>query len=177
LSVFYLSPKNLKIKTGEQQMNKFSVWFLMTFMFLAHSVQVSAFDLEADKNIKKGQKFLNKNRKDKSVIEKISGLQYQILVKGNGTVRPKNNDRVTAHYHGSFLNGDIFDSSKARGRPITFNLNQVIKGWKKGIKLMVVGDKFRFFIPSHLAYGNQKVGQVPPGSLLIFEIELLAINP
>ena len=158
-------------------MNKLSIWFLMIFMLLVHANKVSAFDLEAKKNITKGQKFLSKNRKDKSVIENISGLQYQIIVKGNGTTHPKNNDRVTAHYHGSFLNGDIFDSSKARGRPITFNLNQVIKGWKKGIKLMVVGDKFRFFIPSHLAYGNQKVGQVPPGSLLIFEIELLAINP
>ena len=158
-------------------MNKFSVWFLMTFMSLVHADQASAFDLEAKKNITKGEQFLSKNRKDKSVIEKISGLQYQIIVKGNGTIHPKSNDRVTAHYHGSFLNGDIFDSSMARGRPITFNLDQVIKGWEKGIKLMVVGDKFRLFIPSHLAYGNQKVGQVPPGSLLIFEIELLAINP
>jgi len=158
-------------------MHKFIAWSLMNLILVMYAGQASAFDLEAEKNINKGQKFLKKNRKDKTVIEKISGLQYQILVKGNGTTKPKNNDRVTAHYHGTFLNGDIFDSSKARGRPITFNLNQVIPGWRKGIKLMVVGDKFRFFIPSDLAYGNQKVGQVPPGSLLIFEIELLAINP
>ena len=123
------------------------------------------------------KKFLRKNKKDSSVIEKMSGLQYKVIVKGEGKVRPKSNDQVTVHYHGTFLNGDVFDSSMARDRPITFKLNQVIPGWRKGIKLMVIGDKFRFFIPSHLAYGNNKTGQVPPGSLLIFEIELLKINP
>jgi len=158
-------------------MNKFIAWSLMTLMLVMHPVQVNAFDLEAEKNITKGQKFLRKNKKDSSVIEKMSGLQYKVIVKGEGKVRPKSNDQVTVHYHGTFLNGDVFDSSKARGRPITFKLNQVIPGWRKGIKLMVIGDKFRFFIPSHLAYGNNKTGQVPPGSLLIFEIELLKINP
>jgi len=158
-------------------MNKFIAWSLMTLMLVMHPDQVNAFDLEAEKNITKGQKFLRKNKKDSSVIEKMSGLQYKVIVKGEGKVRPKSNDQVTVHYHGTFLNGDVFDSSKARGRPITFKLNQVIPGWRKGIKLMVIGDKFRFFIPSHLAYGNNKTGQVPPGSLLIFEIELLKINP
>jgi len=158
-------------------MHKFIAWSLMNLILVMYAGQASAFDLEAEKNINKGQKFLKKNKKDNSVIEKISGLQYQIIVKGDGTISPKSNDQVTVHYLGTFLNGDIFDSSIARGRPITFKLNQVIPGWRKGIKLMVIGDKFRFFIPSHLAYGNKKVGQVPPGSLLTFEIELLAINP
>jgi len=158
-------------------MNKFIAWSLMTLMLVMHPVQVNAFDLEAEKNITKGQKFLRKNKKDSSVIEKMSGLQYKVIVKGEGKIRPKSNDQVTVHYHGTFLNGDVFDSSMARDRPITFKLNQVIPGWRKGIKLMVIGDKFRFFIPSHLAYGNNKTGQVPPGSLLIFEIELLKINP
>jgi len=158
-------------------MHKFIAWSLMNLILVMYAGQASAFDLEAEKNINKGQKFLKKNKKDNSVIEKISGLQYKIIVKGDGTISPKSNDQVTVHYLGTFLNGDIFDSSIARGRPITFKLNQVIPGWRKGIKLMVIGDKFRFFIPSHLAYGNKKVGQVPPGSLLTFEIELLAINP
>jgi peptidylprolyl isomerase len=129
------------------------------------------------KNIRKGEKFLKKNKKDSSVIERRSGLQYQIIVKGEGTLKPESSGLVTVHYQGTFLNGKIFDSSIARGRPITFKLNQVMPGWKEGIKLMTVGDKFRFFIPADLAYGKKKFGEIPPGSSLIFEIELLAIEP
>ena len=158
-------------------MKKFIAWSLMTLMLVVHAGQANAYNMKTEKNIKQGQKFLKKNKKDSSVIEKRSGLQYQIIVKGEGTAKPESRDQVTVHYHGTFINGDVFDSSLDRGRPITFKLNQVMPGWKEGIKLMVIGDNFRFFIPAHLAYGKKKFGKIPPGSLLIFEIELLAINP
>ena len=80
------------------------------------------------------------------------------------------------HYHGTLLDGTVFDSSVDRGEPISFGLNQVIKGWTEGLQLMVVGEKARFFIPSELAYGNRSAGKIAPGSTLIFEVELLGIN-
>lgn len=80
------------------------------------------------------------------------------------------------HYHGTLLDGTVFDSSVDRGQPLSFGLNQVIKGWTEGVQLMVVGDKTRFFIPADLAYGNQNAGAIKPGSTLIFDVELLAIN-
>ena len=149
----------------------------MILMLVVHVGQANAYNMKADKNIRKGQKFLKNNKKDDSVIAKMSGLQYQVIVKGEGKTKPISSDSVTAHYHGTFINGDVFDSSATRGRPITFKLNQVMPGWKEGLKMMVIGDKFRFFIPAHLAYGKKKHGKIPSGSLLIFEIELLAINP
>jgi peptidylprolyl isomerase len=158
-------------------MNKFIAWSLITLMLAVCSEQVNANDMQVEKTIREGKRFLKKNKKDSSVIVKRSGLQYQIIVKGEGTSVPDSDDQVTVHYHVTFLNGDVFDSSMDRGRPIIFKLNQVMPGWKQGIQYMVTGDKFRFFIPSHLAYGKKKFGEIPPGSLLIFEIELLTINP
>ena len=157
-------------------MIKFIAWSLMTLMLVVYTGQANANNMKAEKNIRKGQRFLKKNKKDSSVIVKRSGLQYQIIVKGEGTAVPESDDQVTVHYHGTFLNGDVFDSSTARGRPIIFKLNQVMPGWKEGIRYMVTGDKFRFYIPSHLAYGKKTFGEIPPGSLLIFEIELLTIS-
>jgi peptidylprolyl isomerase len=81
------------------------------------------------------------------------------------------------HYHGSLIDGTVFDSSVDRGTPISFGLNRVIKGWTEGVQLMVVGEKTRFFIPAHLGYGNSTTGPITAGSMLIFEVELLAINP
>ena len=159
-------------------MKKIIVMSLMTLLLIVHANQANAYNMKAERNIKKGQWFLKKNKKnDSSIIEKMSGLQYKIIVKGESTAKPESHDQVTVHYQGTLLNGDVFDSSMARGRPITFKLNQVMQGWKEGIQLMVIGDKFRFFIPAHLAYGKSKFGDIPPGSSLIFEIELLAINP
>ena len=80
------------------------------------------------------------------------------------------------HYHGTLIDGTVFDSSVDRGKPISFGLNQVIPGWTEGVQLMVEGDKFRFYIPSSLAYGDQATGKIPAGSLLIFDVELIAIN-
>jgi len=106
-----------------------------------------------------------------------SGLQFEVLRRGVGTVSPRAFDNVNVHYHGTLLDGSVFDSSVERGEPISFPLNGVIRGWTEGVQLMKVGDKFRFTIPPHLAYGmNSPSPKIPPNSTLIFEIDLLAIN-
>jgi len=131
---------------------------------------------EAVKNKLAGMAFLEENRAAEGVIETVSGLQYVVLNKGEGTVHPSSVDQVKVHYHGTLLDGTVFDSSVDRNEPISFGLNQVIKGWTEGVQLMVVGDKFRFFIPSDLAYGDRSAGKITPGSTLIFDVELLGIN-
>lgn len=130
----------------------------------------------ASENIAKAEAFLLENRSNEGVIETDSGLQYLVLQNGDGNEHPKANSTVKVHYHGLLLDGTVFDSSVVRNEPISFPLNQVIKGWTEGVQLMVEGDKFRFFIPSELAYGNKSAGSITPGSLLIFEVELLAIQ-
>jgi len=125
-----------------------------------------------------GQEFLNENKKRTEVITTASGLQYEILKKGSGTVSPKATDKVEVHYHGTLIDGTVFDSSVNRGKTIAFGLNQVIKGWTEGVQLMQEGDKFKFFIPSELAYGDRGAGgMIKPNSTLIFEVELFKINP
>ncbi|WP_196140743.1 FKBP-type peptidyl-prolyl cis-trans isomerase [Aliikangiella sp. G2MR2-5] len=131
---------------------------------------------QADKNRQVGAAFLAENKTKDGVVETASGLQYLVLRKGEGSVNPKASDRVKVHYHGTLIDGSVFDSSVERGAPLSFGLNQVIKGWTEGVQLMAVGDKTRFFIPADLAYGNRKAGKIEPGSTLIFDIELLAIN-
>jgi FKBP-type peptidyl-prolyl cis-trans isomerase len=106
-----------------------------------------------------------------------SGLKYQVMKHGSGTVSPKPTDTVKVHYHGTLLDGTVFDSSVERGQPISFALNQVIPGWTEGLQLMKVGDKFKFEIPSNLAYGpNSPSPKIPPNSTLVFEVELLGIE-
>jgi FKBP-type peptidyl-prolyl cis-trans isomerase len=106
-----------------------------------------------------------------------SGLKYQVLKQGTGTVSPKATDTVNVHYHGTLLNGTVFDSSVERGQPISFPLNGVIPGWTEGLQLMKVGDKFKFEIPPNLAYGpNSPSPKIPPNSTLVFEVELLGIQ-
>ncbi len=130
----------------------------------------------AVENIAMGKDFLATNKTAEGVSETASGLQYLVLQKGDGTSSPSARSKVKVHYHGSLLDGTVFDSSVDRGEPISFALNQVISGWTEGVQLMVVGDKFRFFIPSNLGYGNGSAGQITPGSMLIFEVELLEIK-
>lgn len=120
--------------------------------------------------------FLESNRTSDGVLTTESGLQYKVLTKGQGTTRPSVSDKVKVHYHGTLVNGDVFDSSVERGQPISFGLRQVISGWTEGLQLMVVGDKYRFVIPSTLGYGDRNAGKIPAGSVLIFDVELLAIN-
>jgi peptidylprolyl isomerase len=106
-----------------------------------------------------------------------SGLKYQVLKRGNGTVSPKATDTVKVHYHGTLLDGTVFDSSVERGEPISFPLNAVIRGWTEGLQLMKVGDKFKFEIPPDLAYGPDSPSpKIPPNSTLVFEVELLGIQ-
>src|ERR1700730_12828440 len=101
-----------------------------------------------------------------------SGLKYQVVKQGTGTASPKATDTVKVHYHGTLLNGTVFDSSVERGEPISFPLNGVIAGWTEGLQLMKVGDKFKFTIPSNLAYGPESPSpKIPPNSTLVFEVE------
>lgn len=124
---------------------------------------------------KEGSAFLAQNRNNPGVFETPSGLQYQVLQGAEGK-KPKATDTVHVHYHGTLLNGQVFDSSVQRGEPISFPLNQVIAGWTEGLQLMSIGSKYRFFIPSELAYGDQAVGSIPAGSTLVFDVELLDIK-
>ncbi|HIP76514.1 MAG TPA: FKBP-type peptidyl-prolyl cis-trans isomerase [Psychromonas hadalis] len=130
----------------------------------------------APQNIAIGETFLLKNGAKKGIVTTDSGLQYEVLVKGEGTEHPTAKSKVEVHYHGTLIDGTVFDSSVDRGKTITFGLNQVIKGWTEGVQLMVKGDKFRFYIPSKLAYGNRSAGSIAAGSMLIFEVELIDIK-
>ncbi len=129
-----------------------------------------------DDNIAKGKKFLEENALNKSVYQTQSGLQYKIVKKGNGK-KPKATDRVKVHYTGKLIDGKVFDSSVQRGEPIEFMLNQVIPGWTEGLQLMDEGSSYTLYIPYQLGYGEQPAGEIPPGSTLIFEVELLEIMP
>jgi FKBP-type peptidyl-prolyl cis-trans isomerase FklB len=135
--------------------------------------------MNADKaaaNLEAGQKFLEENKKKEGVVELPSGLQYQVLTQGEGE-KPMANNTVTCHYHGTLIDGTVFDSSVKRGQPASFPLNMVIKGWTEGLQLMPVGSKWRFFIPPSLGYGNRQVSrEIGANSTLIFDVELLGIN-
>lgn len=125
---------------------------------------------------KAGEKFLAENKSKPGVTTLESGLQYLVLKMGDGA-KPKATDKVNVHYHGTLIDGTVFDSSVERGESISFPLNQVIKGWTEVVQLMPVGSKWRVFIPYNLAYGDRAAGpSIPPYSTLIFEIELLAIE-
>ena len=126
-------------------------------------------------NKKAGEEFLHINKGKAGVVELPSGLQYQVLKQGNGA-KPKATDKVKCHYHGTLINGTVFDSSVQRGQPAVFGVNQVIPGWVEALQLMPVGSKWRLFIPSNLAYGEQGAGEmIEPNSTLIFDVELLDI--
>jgi len=128
-----------------------------------------------EKNKLESETFLAANKTKEGVITTATGLQYKILSKGSGA-SPKAADQVKVHYKGTLLDGKVFDSSYERNEPATFPLNQVIKGWTEGLQLMQVGDKFQFFIPYDLAYGEMGRGEtIPPATVLIFEVELLDI--
>ena len=131
---------------------------------------------KSEANLKAGQNFLEENGKRPGVVVLASGLQYEIITEGTGP-KPTAKDKVTCHYHGTLIDGTVFDSSVRRGQPATFPLNMVIKGWTEGLQLMTVGSKWRFFIPPQLAYGDRQVSaQIGPNSTLIFDVELLGIS-
>ena len=126
-------------------------------------------------NKEAGEEFLRVNKEKAGVVTLPSGLQYEILTKGTGA-KPKATDSVKCHYHGTLINGTVFDSSVQRGEPATFGVSQVIPGWVEALQLMEAGSKWRLFIPSELAYGERGAGEaIGPNSTLIFEVELLDI--
>ena len=131
---------------------------------------------KAAANLKAGQEFLEANKNKPGVVALASGLQYEVLTEGTGT-KPLATNKVTCHYHGTLIDGTVFDSSVRRGQPATFPLNAVIKGWTEGLQLMPAGSKWRFFIPPHLGYGDRQVSaQIGPNSTLIFDVELLSFT-
>lgn len=126
-------------------------------------------------NLEKGAAFLAENAKKEGVKTTASGLQYEVINAGDGP-KPKATDEVKVHYHGTLIDGKVFDSSVQRGEPAEFPLNRVIPGWTEGVQLMPKGAKYRFFIPYDLAYGERGAGaDIKPYSALIFEVELLDI--
>ncbi|WP_439183534.1 FKBP-type peptidyl-prolyl cis-trans isomerase [Carboxylicivirga taeanensis] len=131
---------------------------------------------QAEAAIQAGKDFLNENAKKEGVVTLESGLQYEVITEGNGA-KPTAADQVECHYHGTLIDGTIFDSSVQRGEPATFPVSGVIQGWVEALQLMPVGSKWRLFVPSNLAYGERGAGQhIGPHTTLIFEVELLAIK-
>ena len=130
----------------------------------------------ASENSEKGKAYLAENAKKEGVKVTASGLQYEVIKEGSGK-KPAATDTVSVHYEGTLINGQVFDSSIRRGQPVEFPLNRVIPGWTEGVQLMSVGSKYRFVIPSNLAYGEHGAGgAIGPNETLIFEVELLDIK-
>jgi FKBP-type peptidyl-prolyl cis-trans isomerase FklB len=130
----------------------------------------------AEENQKEGEAFLAENKNKEGVKTLPSGMQYQVLQEGSGK-SPSASDQVTTHYHGTLIDGTVFDSSYDRNQPATFPVNGVIAGWTEALQLMKEGAKWRLFIPSNLAYGSQGAGDViGPNATLIFDVELISVN-
>jgi len=146
-------------------------------MVILNNYVVEERERAAQEILKEGQRFLDENAKKEGVIVDESGVQYKILKLGNGP-KPTATDVVKVHYHGTKIDGTVFDSSVNRGEPAEFPLNRVIKGWTIGVALMNVGSKYIFYIPSELAYGAnpRQGGPIKPNEMLIFEVELLEIK-
>lgn len=132
---------------------------------------------KAEENLKKGQAFEAEYAKKEGVTQTESGLLYRVIEDAEGSESPTAEDAVRVHYRGTFIDGKEFDSSYKRNKPIDFNLGGVIPGWTEGLQYMTVGDKYEFVIPAELAYGENDRAQIPGNSTLIFEVELLEVNP
>ena len=151
----------------------------MTYDEAKQVVQDFFTELEANAgamNEELGKKFLEQNAQQEGVKVTASGSQYLVLKEGNG-VKPGPNDAVTVHYTGRLIDGTVFDSSVERGEPATFAVGQVIPGWVEGLQLMSEGAAWRLFIPSNLAYGPHGTGPIQPNSTLIFDVQLIKVNP
>ena len=162
------------IKDGIANSNQFSQEEMQAaFAYLEMQARAKAMNDEKAA----GAAFLAKNKNEKGVMVTESGLQYKVITEGTGK-KPLATDKVKVHYKGTLLDGTVFDSSYDRGEPITFPLNGVIKGWTEGLQLMSEGSKYILYIPSDLGYGDRGAGaQIKPGATLIFEVELLEVNP
>lgn len=161
-----LKGSTVQMKPEEAQM------YLQTTM---QKIQEQKMERQFGANKTAGEKFLATNKSKAGVITTASGLQYEVIKKGNGPL-PTDTSRVKVHYHGTLIDGTTFDSSIDRGEPAVFGVNQVIKGWTEALKLMPVGSKYKLYIPQELAYGGQDQGAIKPFSALIFDVELLSIE-
>ena len=131
---------------------------------------------KGEENIKKGETFLEENKKKEGVKVTPSGMQYKVLKEGPGE-KPTLNDKVTTHYHGTLIDGTVFDSSVERGQPASFPVSGVIPGWTEALQMMTVGSKWQLVLPSNLAYGERGAGgKIGPNSVLVFEVELISID-
>jgi FKBP-type peptidyl-prolyl cis-trans isomerase FklB len=148
---------------------------LRTFQQEMEAKSVARAKAEGEKNLRQGKDFLATNKAKQGVMTLPSGLQYAVLKQGNGP-SPKLTDTVRTHYHGTLIDGTVFDSSVERNEPATFPVGRVIRGWTEALQLMTVGSKWRLFVPSELAYGPQGQGPIGPHAVLIFDVELLAIE-
>ena len=148
----------------------------LRYAIIAKNVPRDTAEQIADAEKEAGIKFLEENKGKEGVVVTQSGLQYKVITMGDGA-KPSANDTVKVHYHGTLIDGTIFDSSIQRGEPIEFPLNRVIKGWTEGLQLMPIGSKFIFYIPADLAYGEASPSPlIKPNSTLIFEVELLGVH-
>lgn len=152
------------------------VFSMITIMLIGFTMFSIANATTPEENKTAGIAFLAANAKKANVVTTASGLQYEVLSKGTGSKSPKATDNVTVHYKGTTIDGKEFDSSYSRNAPATFPLNGVIAGWTEGVQLMTEGAKYRFYIPSVLAYGENGAGPIAPNSTLIFDVELLKIQ-
>jgi peptidylprolyl isomerase len=153
-----------------------TILILLTLALVWYVAQQVLNNKKAKENNALGKNFLTQNEAAEGVKITESGLQYKVLQAGTGETHPSASSTVKVHYHGTLIDGTVFDSSVERGEPISFGLGQVIPGWTEGLQLMVEGEKTRLFIPAGLAYGNRAAGKIKPGSTLIFDVELLEIN-
>ncbi|MAI56121.1 MAG: peptidylprolyl isomerase [Gammaproteobacteria bacterium] len=148
-----------------QQQMRWNFFIAGVFIFMAAS----------SSSILASPEYLKENSMREGVVVLPSGLQYEIMVEGSGA-KPGPRDVVTTHYHGTLIDGSVFDSSVERRAPASFPLDRVISGWTEGLQLMSVGSKWKFFIPPNLAYGDRRIPGIPANSTLIFEVELLDIE-
>jgi FKBP-type peptidyl-prolyl cis-trans isomerase len=182
--------QQMKGAPGVDQLDKAILIAAFQKSFLGDSVQIKAAQangiiqkffaevskVEGDKNLKTGEDFLAANKSKPGVVTLPSGLQYEIMKAGTGP-KPLATDKVKCHYHGTTIEGKVFDSSVDRGQPASFPVGQVIPGWTEALQLMPVGSKWKLFIPANLAYGEKGAGaDIKPNSTLIFEVELLEIE-
>ncbi|MFQ5328694.1 MAG: FKBP-type peptidyl-prolyl cis-trans isomerase [Thermodesulfobacteriota bacterium] len=148
--------------------------FMTDLQSKGEAKQMAALNAMSEENLKKGEAYLEANKKKKGVKVTASGLQYRVIAKGDGA-KPTSSDRVKVHYRGTLVDGTEFDSSYKRDQPAEFAVSQVIKGWGEAVQLMKVGSKYEFYIPENLAYGKNGPPSIGPSQTLIFEIELLDI--
>jgi len=163
------SKEELKISEAETQQ------IVQSYFMKKQVGQQEKAKTEMTPKIKEGEEFLEKNGKKEGITTTASGLQYEIITQGTGS-KPGLTDEVETHYHGTLLDGTVFDSSVDRGQSISFPVNGVIKGWTEALQLMSVGSKWKLYIPYNLAYGERGTGPIGPYSTLIFEVELISIK-